>query len=52
MRTLTLKKESLTELSAADLDRVVGGDSFATKFQTACICETNRPICVLTVEGC
>ena len=51
MRKLTLKKESLAELSGEELGLVVGGDSFATKFQTACICQTNRP-CIQTIEGC
>jgi hypothetical protein len=51
MRKLTLKKESLAELTGDELGAVVGGDSFATKFQTACICATRFP-CIQTVEGC
>lgn len=43
MRTLSLKKETLTELSTRDLVGVVGG--VATQLATGCLCSKFTDFC-------
>jgi hypothetical protein len=38
MRRLTLKKESLAELSAAELGSVAGGEDTVTRYVSGCFC--------------